>query len=107
MRALLFADNTLPLPVASICDLVNRTCDTVQLSPGRSLVRIGASAIAAGEIPDLLGNAVQAEASGYDYAFICTAVPYDNNYFFDSNRKLIVLSFSEWNLRVFPGVDSL
>src|SRR5689334_8154300 len=98
MRALLFADNTLPLPVAAICHLVNDTCDTLRLSPGRSPVRISTSAITTDEIPNLLGSALDAEANAYDHAFVCTAVPYDNNYFFESNGALVVLSFSGWNL---------
>lgn len=38
------------------------------------------------------------EAREYKWAFICTNVPYDNNYFFESVENVVIVSFNNWNL---------
>jgi hypothetical protein len=98
MKALLIADNTLPLPVQALCDLVNATCQTISLTAGTTPVRIDSSEIHAKELLPKLERGVRQEAADYTYVFIATAVPYDNNYFFESSHRVFLFSFSGWNL---------
>lgn len=98
MKALLLADNTLPLAAPAIADLINSTCRTVKVVSGSTPVRFKTETISVAETFRQLPLALKREAVGYDYVLICTAVPYDNNYFFDSDGKTIIFSFSGWNL---------
>jgi hypothetical protein len=98
MRAILTADNTLPISVPAICDLVNSTCEHMELVPATSIVRIPTPTISGMKIAALAGNSFSKELQRYDWGFICTGVPYDNNFFFESSGKTVIFSFSGWNL---------
>jgi TIR domain-containing protein len=98
MNALLYADNTLPLAVRAICDLLNGVCRTVRFNPGEASVRIATPTIRPDITYKQLSKALLKEATTCDISFICTAVPYENNFFFEFSGKEILLSFAGWNL---------
>jgi len=98
MKTIIYTDNTLPLAVAPLCQLLNSLCRTVSFTPGRELLRIESSyirdPISYAELP----KSLLIEAAPYDVAFLCTHVPYENNFFFESSAKEVLISFSGWNL---------
>jgi hypothetical protein len=98
MKALVLKDNTFPVGVGSLCDLLNSTCQSVRFTPGTAPIRIDDAEIHAQEVLPDLEHLLGDEASKYDYVFVATSVPYDNNFFFESYGRIVLFSFSGWNV---------
>jgi hypothetical protein len=98
MKIVLYTDNTLPLAVESGCVILNSIFKSVSFSAGKERFRINNQQINAPVTFEKLPKKLLKEANGYDCAIMCTNVPYDNNFFFESEGKLIIISFYGWNL---------
>jgi hypothetical protein len=93
----IYSDNTLALPVASICDYLNSLCRTIRYVAGKQLLRLPVSEISGESVASMLTPQLLDETSSLDMAILATNVPYDNNYFYESRDHRLVLSFSGWN----------
>ena len=98
MKCVIYADNTLPLAVEPLVKLLNQVCKVIAFSAGSRTLRIERPRLSCPSSYRLLPADLLAETSGFDLAFLCTNVPYDNNYFFDSTGAEVLISFSGWNL---------
>src|SRR5437588_7226447 len=97
MKVLLYTDNTIPVALAPLCDLFGRACDVVQFSSGRQL-HLTTRAIRCPATHKSVAASIKDEAADYDVVILCTAIPYENNYFFDSEGQLVIISFAGWHL---------
>jgi len=97
MKVVVFADNTLPIPVSALCEVLNRTCRTVRFNPGRHRIHFDCATLSCPETYDGFPTPLTAECDDYDLAIIGTTIPYDNNFFFEWDRPQIIVSFSGWN----------
>jgi hypothetical protein len=97
VKAIVYADNTLALPVEPFCRLLSSVCPTIEYAPGREQLRIESTHIRFPTSYDDLPKRLKAEASRYDIAFMCTNVPYENNFFFESAYREVLISFHGWN----------
>jgi hypothetical protein len=109
MNILLYQDDTLGLNLDAIAFGLNAAG-----SPGLN-VRKGNAEFHIAQRPinhptsyKRLSPALLAEAKSAELSFCFTSIPYDNNYFFEANDNLVIVSFYEWerltNLPVENGV---
>ena len=98
MKIAVYGDNTLALPVAALCEILNDVCATVSFHPGREKVRLDVAEITTPRAYQELSKDVRTEAKEYDMAVIATAIPYDNNFFFEGYDHLVIVSFSNWHM---------
>lgn len=97
MKIALYTDNTIPLPLDPICDLLNSVFNQIEFSVGKENLRIDVR-ISVPAIYENLPEGLIKEIAKYDYAFMCTNVPYENNYYFEGGDGCVLISFSGWNL---------
>ena len=98
MRLALYTDNTLPLGVDALCALLNSTCTTLSFHAGQVQFRLTDSVVTSPETYGKLPAPLRTETAQFDLTFLCTTVPYDNNFFFEPAGKRVIISFSGWNL---------
>lgn len=98
MKIVLYTDNTLALPIEQLCQLLNTTCRSISFSVGAERVRIDSPEISCPDTYDGLPKSLLREAARFDLAVIFTNVEYDNNYFYEFDRPIAIVSFSGWNL---------
>jgi hypothetical protein len=98
MKILLFQDETLTLNLNGLCDGLNRiTDDDFYLAIGRTAVSLKPRPIKhpvshRAAASTNLGE----EIRGADLAVIITKTPYENNYFYEADGNLAILSFYAW-----------
>jgi hypothetical protein len=98
MRVVLFADNTVPVALAPLCAALTRTGRGISFFAGESPVHLEAARISCPGTYRSLPDGLLAEAARYDLAILCTVIPYENNYFFQGDGNLVILSFAGWHL---------
>lgn len=98
MRVGLYTDNTLPLALEPLCQLLNSTCEKITFAVGGERFRINTPSVSNPSSYEQLPKKLVAETEKYDLAILCTTVPYDNNAFFDAERPIVIVSFNGWNL---------
>lgn len=98
MKAIIYADNTMSLAVSSFCDLLNSVCTTYEFAPGTENFRLSEPTVSMPDSYNALPRRLIAEAERYNCAFLCTSVPYEDNYFFHSAGTNTIISFSGWNV---------
>src|SRR5215216_647093 len=100
MKVVLFTDNSLAIPLESLCDLLNATCRSISFYVGKESVRFNSPEISCPGTYNKLSKKLVREAAKFDFAMIFTTVQYDNNYFyeFEFDRSVAIISFSDWNL---------
>lgn len=96
MNLIVYADNTLPLALEPLCRLLNANCDEIKFQAGEDRLYLRESAISR-ESYQALPASILSEAATFDFGFVCTAIPYENNYFFDGEGNVVIISFSDWN----------
>jgi hypothetical protein len=97
MKVLLLTDNTIPVALAPLCELLARACDAVDFSPGPK-VHITTPTIKYPASHKSVTGSIKGEAKEYDLIILFTAVPYENNYFFEAHGKVVIVSFAGWQL---------
>lgn len=108
MKAGLYADNTIPISLDSLCEMLNSLCKAIEFSSGSQPFRVDTAKIASPTDAEMHSSELQAESASFDISFLATNVPYDNNYFFMSSGKRIVISFNGWNtLTALPIANGL
>jgi hypothetical protein len=97
MDIVVYADNTLALHLKSFCQLLNSVCESIRFAPGKEKLRIEKGYISSPSTYDRLPEALLREADEFDFAIMSSNLPYDNNFFFDSPNKTVIVSFYGWN----------
>src|SRR5262249_53871469 len=98
MKIVLYTDNTLALPIEPLCQLLNATCQSISFAVGTKRVQIDSPEIMWPKTYNELPKSFLHESNRFDLALIFTNVPYDNNYFYESDRSPTIVSFNGWNL---------
>ncbi|EOI0111835.1 toll/interleukin-1 receptor domain-containing protein [Vibrio cholerae] len=98
MKIGIFTDNTLGLDSKLFVNKMNAVCKEVDFVEGKSEVRFVRPVVQNPETYDGLSQSFYDEADTYDLAVIATNIPYDNNYFFDSNGNVVIVAFNDWQL---------
>jgi nucleotide-binding universal stress UspA family protein len=93
----LFVDNTMPLALDPLCELLNSSCRELRFSAGDTAFRLAESTISYPSTYEDLPPKLTQAASGFDLACISTSIPYENNHFFQGPSTCLILSFAGWN----------
>jgi hypothetical protein len=96
MKMLLFRDNTLEINLAGVRDGINSTNTAITCELGKSAFAIPTRKIANPGTYERLPETLVAETDSADLAVLCTSIPYDNNFFFESSSRVVILSFFSW-----------
>jgi nucleotide-binding universal stress UspA family protein len=97
MKVLLCADNTIPVALGPLCELFGRACPAVQFLAGRQ-VHLTTPAIKYPATHKSVAASLKGEAADYDLVIVCTAVRYENNFFFETRGQIVIISFAGWQL---------
>ena len=97
MRIVLYADNTIPVALEPLSNLLTRTCASAEFVVGAETFHLG-SAVTCPATHRSLSKKLKAEVAKHDLAILCTAVPYENNFFFEADGHLVIISFAGWHL---------
>jgi hypothetical protein len=95
MNILLYKDETLHLDLNALSEGLS-AASALGVKTGRAKFRLSGSPIRCPDSYDLLGSRLVKESEKADFSFCFTKTPYDNNYFFESNGGLIIISFYAW-----------
>jgi hypothetical protein len=98
MRIALYADNTLPVALGPLCEVLGSVCKTLTFEAGTSTLRIPTPVISKPETFKELPAALLAATRNSDLTILCTAVPYENNFFYEQYGKTVILSFYGWHV---------
>src|SRR5690349_8303236 len=94
----LYADNTIGLNPAVLCDRLNATCSGLRFTPGTQRLRVEAKEICWPDTYRQLRRAYLDEAESFDLALVATNVPYEEEYFWMFGGKVGFVSLAGWNL---------
>ena len=97
MKIVIYADNTLPINIESLCNFLNKECSGANFYKGMENLHINKNMISCPASTENLSKSIQDETSEYDLALFGTSVPYDNNYFFEWHENKAFISFFGWN----------
>ncbi|MBA4053589.1 MAG: hypothetical protein C0490_02655, partial [Marivirga sp.] len=108
VKALIYADNTINVDVESLVNLLKSKCTYIQFEKGPERLHISDEEISNPGTYTRLPKSILQKAGKFKFIFICTAIPYDNAYFFDYKKNIIIISFEGWNrltnLPIFNGI---
>src|ERR1700722_6657607 len=92
------SDNTLSVPVRDIAAALNRVCRSITFSSFTDGIRIKSHLVVFPETyKEVDFDRIRSTANA-DYVFLFTNIPYDNNHFYITNSKNVIVSSSDWNL---------
>jgi hypothetical protein len=97
MKIKLFHDNTLELDIKSISKNITRLASNITVLTGNSSFRIKNSFISAPDTYIDLPSKLINESAGVDIAIIFTDIPYDNNYFWQGEGNICIVSLWGWD----------
>src|SRR5882724_3769122 len=97
MKIALFVDNTLSVPLQTVINGLNGICKSVQFCEGKERLHIRDSFISYPTTYKKLTKSLLHEVSQSDIAVLATTIPYDNNFFFESDGRTVIVSFFGWN----------
>ncbi len=97
MKISIHADNTIPVALSRVCEVLNDACTGIQFSAGRQ-VHLATASIEHPSTHKSLTLVMEDEVASHDFVFVCTAIPYANNHFFETSANLVIISFSGWHL---------
>lgn len=98
MNILIYADNTMPIQIRPLVDLLNSMCHGAKFQIGKEKVRLPDPVIRCPESYTHLDKKIRAEIKTADLTLIATSIPYENNFFFEEHDDVVIVSFSGWNL---------
>ena len=97
MRVALHVDNTLPLALDSMVQTLDAVCPTIEFTKGSGSVHIQDSVVSCpGSFARI--RAQLGEDGRSDVSVVFTSIPYSNNFFYDEDGGLVVVSFSGWSI---------
>jgi hypothetical protein len=96
MNILLYQDNTLDLSLHEIASKLNHRVKSIHFEIGRDGFAIAGDFVSNPTSYQQLSQALLREISSSDGAILLTLKPYDNNYFFDTDDDICIVSFYGW-----------
>ena len=97
MRILLYQDETLSLNLDSLCDGLNGlTPHDFHFAIGRTAVSLKPGSIKHPISHRAVAKMLAGEIKDADMVLIVTARPYENNYFYEAENNLTIISFYAW-----------
>jgi hypothetical protein len=97
MKVLLYKDNTIDLNLDGLMSGLNAASDkTITFKKGKKRFHISGQSIRFARLYKHLAKSFLTEATTADLVICFTKVPYDNNYFFESEGNLTIVSFYAW-----------
>jgi hypothetical protein len=108
MRVLLYQDRTLKVDLIALADNLNRLLPPCSFKVGTSEAKIAGRTIMLPASYNQLPAELQQEImhSQVRLGIIFTAKRYDNNYFYDTDRKIVIVSFCGWReLTTLPAAN--
>lgn len=97
MKVLLYQDHTLNLNLNALCEGLNRiTEDDFYIDTGQLRFTLNPGAIKYPVSHKAVSILLADEIRGVDLVVIITALPYENNYFYEEEGKVTILSFYAW-----------
>ncbi|HEX2079607.1 MAG TPA: toll/interleukin-1 receptor domain-containing protein [Longimicrobium sp.] len=97
MNIALYTDNTLPLNVKALCEVLNGTLTHLHFVPGHRRLHIEDWVLSNPFSYKGLPSWFKQESEAADLTLIATNIPYDNNFFFHFDDDIGLISFSGWN----------
>lgn len=97
MKIVIYKDNTLPLDVDKVCEVLNGLSNAIEFSSGNEKFHIGTSKINCPSTYEAMNDSLEREVLKFDHAIFATNVQYDNNYFFETYQNRIIVSFFGWH----------
>lgn len=94
---LLYRDATIDCPIREIAQGLNQVIQSCAFKVGTELAEISGDSITL-ESYCRLPSLFSSEAESADYVFIATRKRYENNYFFHTEGRIAIISFSNWEL---------
>jgi TIR domain len=98
MQIVLYADNTLPIAIQPLAEMLNSVCASISFTVGQNRFRINTPEVSRPTSYEQLQPALVEEAGQFDLAFLCTNVFHQNNYFYHGYANKTIISFNGWNL---------
>jgi hypothetical protein len=98
MKILLYQDETVNLNLKALCEGLNRiTDDDFDVDIGHSAFKLKPGSIKHPISHKGVSAQLAEEIRGWDLVLIITAIPYENNYFYEDEGNVIILSFYAWS----------
>src|SRR5207302_8995723 len=98
MRIAIQTDNTLHLPLVAIAEQLNSICREISVTVATSGFRIDTPRVSVPSTFIALPKSLREEAKSFDFLVLFTAVPYDNNFFYEECQDIVIVSSYGWNL---------
>lgn len=93
MKIFLFRDSTVDIDLKGIGDGINSAKTSIRCELGKSPFNITGHRITHPETYSRLPKGVLKETEAADLSVCCTSLPYDNNFFFESSGRIVIVSF--------------
>ncbi len=97
MRIVIYTDNSLGLQTNALVEKLNFVCNTIKFFSGQSTFRLEDKQISHPATYKKLDSKLVEETQNFDLAILCTAIGYDNNYFFEGFKNQVIVAFNDWN----------
>lgn len=97
MKIRIFADETIDLSLLSIQAGLANISPSLVWTLGNAKVRIAGDHIESPRSYQALSKAITDESTNDDFIFIFTEKPYDNNYFWESEGRITIVSLYGWD----------
>lgn len=95
---LLASDGRTNVQINKLADNLNRICKYINFSCHKIPIDLGGPFISNPRTYSYLRNKISSTLrKKHSLILIATELPYDNNFFFDSDENVIVMSFNNWN----------
>jgi len=108
MEILLYQDHTLSMDLDGIASHLTKTLESVWSRQGNNMFSIRGRSIRHPKTYNELPDELLVEARHANVAVFATRLPYENNYFFESQGPLSILSFYSWeHLTTLPVENGL
>lgn len=96
MNVVLYQDSTLDLDLPEIASRLNQRLGAIHCELGREGFAVAGDYVENPSSYNQLSRALIREVAEYDVAILATAKPYDNNFFFDTDDQICIVSFYGW-----------
>ena len=98
MKILLYTDGSVPLDLPGLAKGLSALHSDLDVSVGTQPFAVAGGTVQYPDTYRQLPGPLREEAAGVDFAVCCTAIRYDNNFFFESSGPIAILSFYAWDL---------
>lgn len=96
MKVCLYRDKTIDLKIEDIISNLNRLAPSLNFHKGNSKFSLPGLVVSAPQTYRQIDKSIDRETSDDDVVLLFTEKRYDNNFFFDSEGKMVIVSLSGW-----------